>query len=338
MATFRRRKGKWQVQVRVLGAQPLSRTFIRKEEAQRWALDTEVQIQKGEFQQGLEELKRVTLGDLLVRYRDTITIRKRGHHNEMILINALLRQSFAVTPLASISAEDFSKYRDERVKTVKPTTVNHDLTLLSHLFQLARREWGLQVENPLVHIRKAPSDLPRNRRLETGELEALRDAFAKSRNKEVRPVLEFALETAMRRGEILAVQWKDADLSRRTLHIPVTKTGHARTIPLSPRALEVLEGQGDKNLARPFPLTTGAFKLAWQRVVKRSGLKDLHFHDLRHEAITRFFELGLSIPEVALISGHRDPRMLFRYTHLRAEDVGKKLSVALNQSETSGKL
>ena len=332
MATFRRRKNKWQVQVRVLGAQPLSKTFIRKEEAQRWALDTEVQIQKGEFQQGLEELKRLTLGDLLVRYRDTITIRKRGHHNETILINALLRQPFAVTPLASISAEDFTKYRDERVKTVKPTTVNHDLTLLSHLFQLARREWGLHVENPLVHIRKAPSDLPRNRRLEAGELEALSDAFAKCRNKEIRPVMEFALETAMRRGEILAVQWSDVDLSRRTLHIPVTKTGHARTIPLTPRALEVLQVQVAKNLDRPFQLTTEAFKLAWQRTVQRSGLKDLHFHDLRHEAITRFFEMGLSIPEVALISGHRDPRMLFRYTHLRAEDVGKKLTAFTNAS------
>ncbi|MDA0341679.1 MAG: tyrosine-type recombinase/integrase [Proteobacteria bacterium] len=72
-------------------------------------------------------------------------------------------------------------------------------------------------------------------------------------------------------------------------------------------------------------MSPNAVRLSWGRLTHRAGIEDLHFHDLRHEAISRFFEMGLSVPEVALISGHRDPRMLFRYTHLRAEDVARKL-------------
>ncbi len=106
MATFRKRNGKWQVQIRVTGTRPINRTFIKKEDAQRWARDTEAQIQRGEHEQGREELKRLTLGDLVKRYRDTVTVRKRGCANETIVLNALLRQPFAQSPLATVSPDD----------------------------------------------------------------------------------------------------------------------------------------------------------------------------------------------------------------------------------------
>ena len=109
------------------------------------------------------------------------------------------------------------------------------------------------------------------------------------------------------------------------MHIPVTKNGHPRTIPLTPKAVEIIESQRGVDLERVFPITSNAVKLVWHRLIGRSGVKDLHFHDLRHEAISRFFERGLSVSEVALISGHRDYRMLFRYTHLGAGDIVGKL-------------
>ena len=121
----------------------------------------------------------------------------------------------------------------------------------------------------------------------------------------------------MRRGEILKI--KSEDIKGQTLLIPETKNGYSRTIPLSNRALYIL-----KNTDLPFPMTANALRLAFERLKKKGNIKDLHFHDLRHEAISRFFEKGLSIPEVALISGHKDVRMLFRYTHLKAEDILKK--------------
>jgi integrase len=130
----------------------------------------------------------------------------------------------------------------------------------------------------------------------------------------------------MRRGEILAIQWSHLNQEQRTLTIPTTKTGQPRTIPLSARALAILANQRLAKTERPFPLTVNAFAMAWKRLLKQSKLVNLHFHDLRHEAVSRFFEIGLAVPEVALISGHKDYRMLARYTHLRAEDVAAKLS------------
>ena len=130
----------------------------------------------------------------------------------------------------------------------------------------------------------------------------------------------------MRRGEILGLQWEHVDLDRRAALLPLTKNGSSREVPLSTKAAQVLDRQRQRNdTPSPFPVTPNGFRLAWDRLRSRAGLSDLRFHDLRHEAISRFFELGLNIPEVAVISGHKDPRMLFRYTHLRAEELVERL-------------
>ena len=130
----------------------------------------------------------------------------------------------------------------------------------------------------------------------------------------------------MRRGEILGIEWEHVDLDSRIAYLPLTKNGSSREVPLSTKAAEVLAMQRQRNdTPLPFPVTANGFRLAWERLRRRAGLSDLRFHDLRHEAISRFFELGLNIPEVAVISGHKDPRMLFRYTHLRAEELVGKL-------------
>src|SRR4029077_20688528 len=135
-------------------------------------------------------------------------------------------------------------------------------------------------------------------------------------------------ETAMRRGEILNMRWRDVSVEKRTLLIPVTKNGHARTIPLSGGALAIFRTLNDGRTSgseRILLITENAAKMAWKRLVRRAGLVDPRFHDVSPMAISRFFERGLNLPEVALISGHRDPRMLFRYTHPRPEDIAAKL-------------
>jgi len=128
----------------------------------------------------------------------------------------------------------------------------------------------------------------------------------------------------MRRGELLAMRWADVDLEGRTVRLSKTKNGYPRMIPLSSTALELLRDLGRTGDA-VFPATANAFRLAWERLKRRAGISGLRFHDLRHEAVSRFFEKGLSMPEVAAISGHRDPRMLMRYTHPRAEAIAEKL-------------
>ena len=177
--------------------------------------------------------------------------------------------------------------------------------------------------NPLSKLKFGDSDQRRERRLRPGEQEALIEAAKLTRNKLVLPIVTLALETAMRRGEMLAIRKQHINLDKRTLLIPESKNGRARTIPLSIPATELL----GRHLCegRLFPLSANAFRLAWERLKCRAGITDLHFHDLRHEAISRLFEKGLSVPEVALISGHRDLRMLLRYTHPMSEAILKKL-------------
>lgn len=137
----------------------------------------------------------------------------------------------------------------------------------------------------------------------------------------------------MRRSELLGLLWVDVDWVNSTVLIRNSKNGSPRNIPLSVVAIQVLQMLKDGYEAPDrsvFQVSSNAFQLSWQRCKKRAAkthpqILDLRFHDLRHEAISRFFELGLSVPEVALISGHKDVRMLFRYTHLRAKDVAEKL-------------
>lgn len=160
-----------------------------------------------------------------------------------------------------------------------------------------------------------------------GERGRLEVACRQCRNRSIWPPVELALETGMRRGDLLRARWTDVSFETRTLHIPVTKNGYARTIPLTGRAVELLtelkcETASSGNVLQ---LTENMVKMAWERMVSRARLVDLRFHDLRHEAISRFFEKGLSVPEVALINGHRDARMLFRYTHPSAELIAGKL-------------
>jgi integrase len=128
----------------------------------------------------------------------------------------------------------------------------------------------------------------------------------------------------MRRGELLAMEWVDVDLGARTVRITKTKNGHPRTVPLSSVAVRLLSGT-PRTDGRVFPITANAFRLAWERLRRRAGVIGLRFHDFRHEAVSRFFERGLSMPEVAAVSGHRDPRMLMRYTHPRPEAIADKL-------------
>ena len=178
--------------------------------------------------------------------------------------------------------------------------------------------------NPVDFVQMPPSCPPRDRRLAKGEYQRLRGAAEGLRNPLIWPIIDIAVETAMRRSEILSLTWENVDIQNGTCHLPMTKNGSPRTVPLTSKARQIVKSCS-QNSELVFPVSSNAVRLSWDRLRARAGVNDLRFHDLRHEAISRFFERGLSIAEVALISGHKDPRMLFRYTHLRAEDVAKKL-------------
>lgn len=158
-----------------------------------------------------------------------------------------------------------------------------------------------------------------------GEGGWINDALNTPSASYLRPLITLAVETEMRRGELLSIKWANADREARTVRVLRTKNGHPRTVPLSPVAIQTLESM-ERTADRVFPVTDNAVQLAWERMRKRAGIPDLRFHDLRHEAVSRLFEAGLSVPEAAMVSGHRSPAMLFRYTHPKAEHVAAKLA------------
>jgi integrase len=332
MASIRKRRDKWQVQIRRKGRGALSRSFHVLKDAEEWARHMEVLADRGDLPADPAALRRITLGQLVERYRDTVSPQKRTHEAESLVLNAFLRHPICRRPVSDVTTAHFAAYCDERLKDIKPASVKRSLVPIHNLYEIARTEWDLPIrENPLCKLKFGDSDQRRERRLRPGELEALIEAAKQSRNKFVLPIITLALETAMRRGEILAVKKHRIDLAKRALLIPESKNGRARTIPLSIPAIEVLS----KHLpaeGRLFPITANAFRLAWERLKRRADIHDLHFHDLRHEAISSLFERGLSVPEVALISGHRDLRMLLRYTHPMSEGILKKLDNKISDS------
>ena len=195
-----------------------------------------------------------------------------------------------------------------------------ELALLSNLFTVAAKEWRMEsLTNPVLAVRKPAASRPRERRL-VGDEEA---RLLASCADWLRPMVILALETGMRKGEILALRWENVDLAKRVALLPDTKNGTARHVPLSSRAGDVLKGL-------PRNISGGVFtnqnvSHAFIAATQKAGIEGLHFHDLRHEATSRLFEKGLNPMQVAAITGHKTLQMLKRYTHLRAEDLAKML-------------
>lgn len=329
MATFVKRGGKYLAVIRRKGCPTVCRTFHTKSDAEQWARHMEIKADRRDLPVSTKVLDSLRVRDILERYRDEVVPKKRGAKVETYILNAFLRQPLNNLTLAQITPAHFTAYRDKRLKEVAPVTINRELGVIRHAFDIAMREWDLPLRNnPLGKLQKLKVNNARTRRLAPGEWEALEAAALTCRNPLFMPLILLARETAMRRGELLAVEWQHINFDHKTLYIPVTKNGHSRTIPLTPKAAEILKDAlyRKHNCRTVFDLTAAAVDSAWDRLTQRAQITDLHFHDLRHEAISRFFERGLSVPEVALISGHRDFRMLFRYTHLKAEELAIKLT------------
>jgi len=332
VATSRKRGPyQWQAQVRKKCHPLQTKTFDTRAAAETWVRVIEYEMDQGLFV-SRAEAESTTLKELLERYLAEVTPLKKGAGPETARIRALLRHPLSQRIVGSIRGVDIARYRNERLNKVCSGTAKRDLVILSHLFEVARKEWGIYVLNPVRDIKPPPHSNARERRLQPGEdgveseetrlLKACREA----RNPHLLPIVRLALETAMRQGELVSLRWENIDLNRRIAHLPDTKNGESRTVPLSTTAIKVLRALPRSINGQVFlGLTTEAVKRAYIRAIRRTDIKNLRFHDLRHEATTRLFEKGLNIMEVASITGHKDLRMLRRYTYLKAEDLARKL-------------
>ena len=324
MATYRKLpSGKWQVQIRSKNTAPLSKTFSSKLEAEKWARLTESQIDMGTFVDR-SELDTTTFGDLIDRYLIEVTPLKKSKDVEKRRLKALKKQ-IGFMRLSAIQNKDIAAYRDKRLKVdeCSGSTVIKDINSISHIFNVAIKDWGYPIAiNPAQMIRKPKANKGRDRRLEAGELDLLIDGLELTWG--IQSIVLLALETGMRRSEILSLKWINIFIEDRYLILPDTKHGDSRAVPLSLKAIEIISSL-EKSYEHLFIIKPDAITRAFKRACVRVGLDDLRFHDIRHEATSRFFELGLNTMEVSAITGHKTLTMLKRYTHLKATDLALKL-------------
>ena len=300
MASFLKRNGRWSARVRRSGLPPITKSFPTKASALKWTQRVESDAESFLTAPLSDNQELRTVGDLIRKYNGEITPQKKGSDKEKYSIKVLERSSLSGMSLKDVTSHQIARFREDRLKKVSAGTVLKDLGLLSAVINKARTEWGLENifrTNPVSLISKPKTPRPRDRRLETGELERLLGA---SRNPWFRPVVLFAIETDMRRGEILSLSWQDVHLEKRYVHLAITKNGDRRNVPLSSVALKLL-GELPREVSDAhllFPLHYEALKSAWRKACQRAAISNLRFHDLRHEATTRFFEKGLTVMEV----------------------------------------
>ncbi|MGE4448011.1 MAG: site-specific integrase [Azospira sp.] len=355
MATIRK-KGpyQWHCQVRRKGYPSQTRTFETRADAETWARQLEGEIDRGVIVDRREADKN-TLYSVLERYAREVCPSHKGGPVEALRCRALMKTSLAKHKMSALSGILLAEYRDSRLKVVATSTVNRELNLLSAAINVARKEWGIHIENPVAIIRRPPSPKARERRLSDEERTWLIEELTpqgryedgtlsdRTRNPWIRPVVLFALETAMRLSEILSLHWENVSIKGKKATLPDTKNGSTRDVPLSSRALAVLIGLPQSLDGRVFPVTDNAVKLAFRRAVARAReryletcqaehkkpikdfLLDFHFHDLRHEATTMLAGYLNNVLELAAVTGHKDLRMLKRYYHPKAEDLAEKL-------------
>lgn len=292
----------------------------------------------------MSNLTKISLRKALEIYRSKVSILKKGYAQERFRIQQLAHSALGELIVDEITSVHIATYRDERLemlnsrtkKKISPATVRLEMSLLSNFFDVARIEWGFCDGNPVKNVRKPKNPPGRDRRLTPREEQLILRYCSSHKNSELHSIIAFAIETAMRQGEILKLHWEHVNLSQRVATLHDTKNGSRRDVPLSLRARDMLMRLGPQSTGRIFSYTSNGLKSTWRFMLQRLSIEDLHFHDLRHEAVSRLFEKGtLDMMEISAISGHKSLAMLKRYTHLRAQKLVRKLEAPKHQGRAA---
>ncbi len=327
MASIRNRNGKWQARITRKGQQAVAKSFSNKQDAEKWARQLESEMDKGCYT-NLVLAERTLFCEVIERYIQEVTLKTRSMREDTYRLKALARHPIAKQSMVNLTPMKVAEYRDERLKLVSAGAGIRELSYFSSVINHARREWGINIVNPIPMVKKPPSPQGRNRILTNEELSRLYAALTprvKNANHWILPLTKFALETAMRRGEILGLRWEHIDLQKRTAFVPITKNGQSRLVPLTVLALEILAKLPRSIDGRVFPVNGPMLSAAIERARIKADLKDWHFHDLRHMAITRLAEKLPNLIELSAVSGHKSLAMLKRYYHPNAEHLAIKI-------------
>lgn len=328
----------WRAQVAKQGIR-LSRVFETKARAMAWAIEAERDIADGKN----GRIPDKSFADLLTRYRDEVSSTKRGARWESIRIDMIMRSdALATVRLRNLDASDIAAWRDRRLRAVSAASVRREWTLLSHACTVAAKEWLWLGKNPMKEVRRPAPTQARDRRVTADEIQRLLFALGydyatppASKTARVGAALLFALETAMRAGEIAGLRWPQVDAAKRVAALVATKNGTGRQVPLSTEALRLIAQlrpvTGAADLVFGLP-GTQAIDALFRKAKSRALIVDLHFHDSRHEAITRLAnrrdasgQRVFDVLALARIVGHRDLRQLMIYYNESAEDLAARM-------------
>jgi len=335
MASIRKRTNRWQARITRKGLPELCKTFTVREDALKWARSVEREIDTKSFLLP-SKVDNSTLGDLIIRYENEIVPKLRGAVPELFRL-AKINKELGRVKLLSLNPSHIADYRDKRLLSVTPSTCLRELQSLSAMLNHALREWRYSFENPVSSIRKPVANHSRTRRLEGDEENRLIRALecrgrrsngqmlGGTRNHWIKPIVQLALVTAMRRGELISLEWKNVNLEKRVAYLPMIKNGLSRTVPLSNLACDILRALPRSLTGKVFPISADALKSAFVRACNSAGIFDFHFHDLRHEAISRMARFLPNLIELAAVTGHQDLKMLRRYYHIHASELALKL-------------
>lgn len=327
MATFRYRSNKWQARVQKKGFEPVTKSFQTKQDAERWARQIEADIDKGSYT-NITLAERTLFKVIIERYIQEVTNQNRSKIEDRYRLGAMMRHWIGSLTMIQLTPAKVAQYRDERLKTVSAGAVIRELAYISSIINHSRREWGINMTNPVPLVKKPPSPQGRNRILNESELNRLMNALKATACRDniwLLPLVKFALASAMRRSEILGLHWHQIDIEKRTAHIPLTKNGESRTVPLSSEAISILK-QLPRNIdGIVFPIKHANLSAHFMKARNKAQIIDFHFHDLRHMAITGMAEKLPNVIELSAVSGHKSLAMLKRYYHPNPETLAEKL-------------
>lgn len=320
MASITRYKTGWRAQVQ-RGTVRKSKTFATRQEAKDWAAREEHLAINGKA-----VARGETLAKLFDRYAREVSPAKRGHRWEVIRLDLLARDPIAQIRLGDLTRQDLAAWRDRRLRAVAPGTVRRERVLLSAVLSHAAKVWQLIDDNPMRYV-KAPAEPPPRDRLPTAdELERLAHAAGSDLSTHTGRAwhaFRFAMETAMRAGEIVGLTWARVDLQKRVAHLPMTKNGKPRDVPLSSAAVALL--QDLPRMDPVFGLTSRQLDALWRRLRDRAAVNGLRFHDSR-AAATTMLARKVDVLDLARITGHTDLRQLIStYYRESAADIAGRL-------------
>jgi integrase len=325
MASIYKRNGKWRVEIRKKGSKGIHKSFIVKDDAIRFARDTEVKIEQGLYQD-LTLAKTTKLKDVLAQYRDRVSVNKKGYDQERYKINKIIRSDIADKTLSQLSPIVLFEFIEQQKKLYAASTINKSITIINLALNFAERLLGISLnKNPLKFIKRLKESQFIGQVIEHHEEALLLKHAEFSKLYWLKTAIILGIDCGLRRGEILKLKAEDINYSNSTAVLKDTKNGETREIGLSSRAIQELKKLPVSIDGKLFPCkSSDTFTFYYKQLKRWSGVKK-RFHDTRHTFASRSTTSGWSITEIAAQGGWKQLQVLKRYTHIKAEYLAKKM-------------